>query len=1305
MQRAITILFILAAPLLLSAQEYIHYTTIDGLSGTDVTAICENENYLWIATNDGLNRFDGREFKVYRNNSTSTNCLTENNIETLMFDSRGLLWIGFKTGGVDIFNPRENKFTHISEITDDYPQRVISIYEDSQNNIWLGSWEDGLYQLEPTDDIKLVYKTSKHYPRNIISGMIEKPRGKLWIGTYFGYFLYDIKKREDIPIQRNDYAITQFLDTGEQNSLWFSTWTNGLHKLEWDGNTFSVTEREIISDVKDVYRIFSTSDNQFYLGTWGDGVKKINVEHDPSVTSLKTDAPVIMSFFQDRYNKVWMGTYGNGLYRLDNENRGITGLSPINKNGFSAVYTLRYFGDNYMLVGTQGDGLFLYDVDKQILSPREIKGTGNFFHNYILSLYCDDELLIVGNDETGMMYTSLQKDNHADFTLKKFSVDNNFGKVTSIFRDSKSRFWMGTKQFGLVSVKYDPSNDLFTDYTHYDSFGMDEITGFAEAFDGQIWVSSHSGIYLFNPATNKNQRYGESISEMVYSLTDNKKDQCLWLGTSCGLRKLDYSEVDKVENPFSPEMLPDGAIRNVILDEYDNLWFSISSRIFCYVNANHELKEINPGALNKQVFFSSAHCEMNNKQYIVFGGTENLLLIDPQTVLSQPNHTKILLTELLIDHQRVDVGQKVHGKVILHEDTEYINSLTLSYLCKWISLSFTEVGWDNYQNSYQYQIKGFSEEWQHLDISKPITFSRLPSGEYTLLIRSNGESLAKRSDPFWSLHISILPPWWQTNLFYLILSAAILLILFSLSLYTKNYYKKRQLQRLEEIEKKKKEELLKEKESFFAGLSHDLLTPFSLIIAPVKDLMRDRNMNEDQQEKLEIISKNATFLSDIFNTILDFKRAELMDSEVKEKNVELISFIRIIVNAFDYLAKSNGIELSYKPNITTLFVSIDTIKLERVLYNLISNALKFTKEGGRVEVILTYNKLTGIFYIMIIDTGIGINEQNRNRVFEKFYQEGKVANKQGLGLGLYTARKFIHLMGGEINVDSAPEKGTTITIDLPAKITETIEPVFEDKENTDTNNLFTILLVEDNDQLLDYLKNKLSTHFEVGLASNGVEALEFIKKNLPEIVISDVMMPEMDGFTLCSTIKNTPMYSDIFVILLSAKASTEDEIQGYKAGADFYIKKPFDADTLINQMVNVYATRQQHRKQIIADLLSPQNENSQLQPKDNFLQRAIRVIEEHLMDENFKLDEFASEMNLSKTVLYRKFKLIIGETPNIFIRNIRLKKAANMLKETELSVSEIAYLSGFNQAHYFIKCFKDLYKTTPKNFRMQNKSK
>jgi Signal transduction histidine kinase len=1299
MKCCVFILFAVIVPQLVFAWESIHYTTMNGLSGIDVTAICENENFLWIATNDGLNRFDGKTFKTYRSDNTTRNSLTGNNIETLMFDSNGLLWIGLKTGGADIFNPRKNKFTHISEIVEDYPQRVISIYEDSRKNIWLGSWEEGLYQLTPTESGELSYRVAKHYPRNIVSSIVEKPAGKLWIGTYYGYFLYDIERKKDIELDGNHYAVTQFLDTGEKNALWFSTWEDGLCKVEWD-EMFSVTVKKgVTKEPGDIYRIFPSSDNKLYLGTWGDGVKLADRQSHVSSQSLPINAPVILSFFRDRYDKLWIGTYGTGLYCLDDRHRGIDNLSPINRKK-AAAYVLREFDNHHLLLGTQGDGLYLYNLKNRKFYSQSMKNTGSFFHQYILSLYKDDELLIAGNDDTGIQYAPLNEGSVDNLHFRTYYVDKNFGKVTSVFRSSDSIFWIGTKQFGLYSMKYDSANKTFTERIHYDSFGMDEITGFAETADNRIWVSSHKGIYLFNPMTKKIQKIERDISEMVYSLADDHKNKCLWLGTSGGLRKLDYSGEIRVESPFFTEMLPEGAIRDVITDAENNLWFSVSNRIFCYIDDSKELKEINLGAINTQILYSSARCRIGNKPFIVFGGADNLLFIDSQKVLNQPNHTKILLTELQVDYQVVKVGQKVYGKVVLDEATEYARSITLSHLCKWISLSFTEIGWDNYHNSYQYRIEGFTEDWQYLDLSKPITFSQLPPGNYTLLIRPTAMAFDSRNETFWSLDIAVTPPWWKTNLFYFVLAITVLLLLAGLFFMIKNHYKRRQAYRLREMEKRKKEELLQEKESFFTGLSHDLLTSFSLILAPASDLLRDKDMNEEQKEKLDIISKNADFLSDIFGTILDFKRAELTDREVKEKTVELVAFIRIIVNAFDYLAKSGGISLSYHSEVSSLAVVIDTVKLERILYNLISNALKFTGEGGTVDIILSYTESSKYFSIQVKDTGIGIEYQNQSKIFEKFYREDESNNSRGLGLGLYTTRKFLQVMGGDITIDSVPRKGTAITVTFPARQVE----IIPDKEEQGTdNNIFTVLLVEDNIQMQEYLRKKLSAHFNVAVASNGVEALEFIKNNLPELVISDVMMPEMDGLALCSTVKNTSMYSDIFVILLSAKSSSEDEVLGYKAGADFYLKKPFDPDILINQMKNVYATRQQRRKQIISDLLSPQEENTELHPKNDFLNKAIKIIEEHIMDEDFKIDEFAAEMNLSKTILHRKFKLMIGETPNVFIRNIRLRKASNMLKTTNLSISEIAYMTGFSQAHYFIKCFKELYQDTPKNFRMRNK--
>ena len=549
MKRWIFVLSVWLISSLSVAQEAIHYTTMNGLSGIDVTAICENENFLWIATNDGLNRFDGKTFKIYRSDSTTKNSLTENNIETLMFDSNGLLWIGLKTGGVDIFNPRKNKFTHISEVVKDYPQRVISIYEDSRGNIWLGSWEEGLYQLIPTKSGELSYQVTKHYPRNIVSSIVEKPAGKLWIGTYYGYFLYDIEQKKDIKLDGNHYAVTQFLDTGEKNALWFSTWEDGLCKVEWDEMFSVVTKKAVSKDQGDIYRIFPFADNKLYLGTWGDGVKLTDMQSHVFPESLPINAPVILSFFRDRYNKLWIGTYGTGLYCLNDKQRGISNLSPINDKK-AAAYVLKEFDNQNLLLGTQGDGLYLYDLKKRYFHPLSMKNTGSFFHQYILSLYKDGEVLVVGNDDTGIQYAPLNGNNADNFHLRTYYVDKNFGKVTSIFRSSDSIFWIGTKQFGLYSMKFDPINETFTERVHYDSFGMDEITGFAETADNKIWVSSHSGIYLFNPMTRKAQKIEKNISEMVYSLADDRKNNCLWLGTSGGLRRLDYSGEIKVEPPF-----------------------------------------------------------------------------------------------------------------------------------------------------------------------------------------------------------------------------------------------------------------------------------------------------------------------------------------------------------------------------------------------------------------------------------------------------------------------------------------------------------------------------------------------------------------------------------------------------------------------------------------------------------------------------------------------------------------------------------------------------------------------------------
>lgn len=1283
----------------LQANEITHFTASQGLSGTDITAICENENYIWVATNDGLCRFDGKVFKVFKKENGSANSISENNIETLLFDSNGLLWIGFKTGGVDVYDPKKGTFTHISKLVSHYPQRVISLFEDSNKTMWLGSWEEGLFELTPIHRGKFNYEVHVHLEGFIVSSIIEKPKKQIWAGTYDGLYRYNQNKWLSINKQ---LVVSQLIDNKDKSSFLCSTWNEGVFKVNCCSKSpHNISLEPICAKDDQVYRIFPFADyNSMIVGTWGNGLKLYNYK-DKTMSEFDKHfkAPVILSLLKDSYNNFWVGTYGNGLFQITTANRGISSFSPINSKGYASAYTIKALGENKIILGTEGEGLYscdlLHTALKKQINSNEKGGQSNF----ILSIYKDNNLVIIGHDDIGVYLLSSLNKQTSKLSYSVFKSDKRFAKVTSIFKGNDNRIWFGTKQNGLISAYYNEDTKKLEKFTFYNSLVKGQITGFAQHDDQRLWISSHSGLYLFNTTTNsldKNQKL--RMSEMIYSMARDVKNECIWLGTSVGLRKINYHYGNKQETPF-PTLLPQGAINNLLIDSYNNLWFSVGSRVFCLIDKTNKLKEINLGEFGNQLFLSSTTAYIKGKNCVILGGEKSLVIIDPAISLNQPDDAKIIFTELQIDHSRVNVGNKVYGRVVLKQQTEYVKKIEFSYRCKWVSLSLTQVGWNNYKNHYQYRIDGFSQSWQFLDLEKPIIFSQLQPGNYKLIIRKFEASANEK--PIWELSINVIPPWWQTTWFYGLLTL-FLLIIITITIYLIiNHYEKKQSTRMIEIEKKKKEEILLEKESFFAGLSHDLLTPFSLIIAPAGDLLKAVELNPENMEKVQIINKNASYLSDIFKTILDFKRVESIDIRVDEKKIELISFIKLIVDSFGYMARSKKIDFQFVTNTEILTVLIDVVKFERILFNLLSNAFKFTKENGCILFSLEYKN--DFLYIQLKDSGIGIESDKLNLVFEKFYQNTQVNKPQGFGLGLYIVRKFITLLNGKIEIQSQENVGTLVLIELPVQVAEPDTPQYSTCLNTSQiqDEDVSILLVEDNEDMKDYLKKLLSKHFAVATASNGEEAFDFIQNNLPEIVISDIMMPKMDGLTLCKKIKETPLYSDVFVVLLSAKSSPEDELKGFKVGADFYVAKPFDGERFTKQIINIYATRIHRRKQILKSMFNQKNDSDHHTAKDDFLSKAIIIIEKHIMDENFKIDKFAAEMNVSKTVLHRKFNMLIGETPNVFIRHVKLHKAADLLINSNLNVAEIAYLTGFNQSHYFIKCFKEVYNDTPGNFRQQ----
>lgn len=1299
MRKYLLVLFCFSFTCITNAQKLLHYDLADGLSSSEITSICENDHYMWIATEDGLNRFDGHRFKVYKSGKNTVNSLKNNNIETLFLDSKGLLWIGFKTGGVDIYNSRTDQFIHLNErASEPIPNRIISIFEDSEHNIWLGSWEEGVCKLIPDNEERTRFKVERSHWNTIVSSFVEKPKGYIWISTYTGLILYNSQKKEWTGISPENQTITEIHDTGEKNTLYYSSWDNALYELTWTNHPEKAQTTRLHNSNVPIYRI-EGEENKLLIGTWGEGLKVYDKKEKqiyplPGTEYLGTT--FINAIYKDSLDNTWIGSYGKGLYKYSPSDRGINQLLSIQK-AHSPITSIALLHDK-ILLGTLGDGMYHYDIRTSV--EKECYKSHDKFKDHILSIGQDDNITLVGHDGIGLLYSFQDKQNQK-ILWKEFLASNELEKITT-FHISNAKVWIGTKQNGLMSVGLDRENKQIKDYVHYDSFSRDRINAIIPYQDNLLFIASHNGLSIFNASDQVTLKDKVIDNEIVYSIIEDKSNKCWWIGTSNNLLKMElFGDSLQVSTAFPTYPLPQGAIKSLLLDDNDNLWFFIGEKIFCYISSEQRICEPNISYWGNSSILSAEKFVYGSKEYILFGNTEQLMTIDVEKALQQFDKTRLILTDLEINHKKIHVGDTIDNRVILKENTEYIPSITLSHASKWISLSFTEIGEANYCNRYLYRMKGFTDTWQYLDISVPLTFSQLNPGTYTLELMKYSEESGDK--PCWSMTIIVTPPWWQTPLFYFFLFLIILLGIAVLIYMVIRHYRKKSMQKIQEMENRQKEELLKEKESFFESLGHDLITPLSLILAPANDMLRETKEDDIQHERLSIITKNATFLSDLFTTILDFKRVEFSEVKINNRMVEIVSFCRIIVNAFNYLSHSKNIQLSYQANVSSAFTSIDSVKFERVLYNLLSNAIKYTPEHGSISVVLEYTE--NMLSIFVKDTGPGINQLYQANVFNKFYREPQYNQENtpnGLGIGLYVVKKFVSVMNGEVTLDSQPGQGTTFCIKLPLeKQAEHTEQIITELKTPATNveNSATILLVEDNEQILKYLSDKLADHFSVVTATNGEEALKCVDEYLPEIVISDIMMPGMDGLTLCRRIKENSLFADIFVILLTAKTSSEDELRGYKEGVDIYIKKPFDTEALINQLMNILNTRQKRKELLLKSLIAKDSDDIEFNSKEVFLQQAMKVIEENLEKADFNIEEFSVAMNISKTVLHKKFKMLIGQTPNQFIRAIRLRKASELLIKSDLSVAEIAYLTGFNQAHYFIKCFKEVYNETPKNFR------
>lgn len=1290
------------------AQQYTRFGIADGLSGDEVTAICKDTNYYWIGTTDGLCRFDGTKFKVFRKTGNQQNTMSSNNIETLMFDSKGRLWLGYKTKGVDVFYPSEARFVSLSSLVKEgLPHRVTAIYEDSRQHIWLGTWEEGVFELIPEGNL---FEIRQYLQGSIVSSILEKPKGTLWFGTYYGGSIYRSENNSWCTFGEKT-TITGLVSEGKypNNSyIYYSTWDNGVKKVEIKDkqSSFEIQETDYSHTEPGTSKLAISQDKSLIYGSWGTGLSKIITKGDKMSTVNilpQYKHSYIDGLYIDSANNYWLGTYGNGLIKY-NPSKPIVKQIELNHPIQSPISVIYNLSDTEILIGTREQGSFIHNFKTGQTYPYSLSKRMKT-NAYLLTALLADQLLLLGDDNFGMVYST---EGSISRSAEKILFNNDqFGKVSAIYRDG-NQFWFGTKQSGLFSSKYNPTLESFEPLQQSDLIGRDEITGIIPNSSNKLWIASHNGLFLFNTDKKEVENYGEGINEAVYCIEKSTRENKLWVGTSSGIFYVDTNS-GEVKSILSPNILPPGAVKTLKLDGSDNLWFTIGKLVFCYKTGEDKFMEINTAQSINSPIISSEIISCNQSEYLLLGSTEGITSVDIHAIYNTTDDKRFVLSDFGVDLKIVEVGDTVYRTVPLFHTAEYLSQLTLPYKCKWLSFYFSEIGENIFHNRYQYRIKGFSQEWTSFEMDKPLVISQLPGGNYQLEVRKY-TGITSGKSPVWTMNISVIPPFWQTVWFIVFVIILSLVLIVSGGLFFFRAYKKRISLRLSAIKREKEIQLLKEKENFFVSLSHDILTPFMLILSPVKDLLNDPDMSKENIERAKVIYKNADFLSDMFSTILDFKQVESRNKELNVSVFDLIPLLKALVNSFDYLAKSKNIALNLNTKCRSLNIKTDSVKLERILYNLINNALKYTPIGGNVD--LNLKRTEQEFTIEVIDTGQGIKVENKERIFEKFYQEHRSenANKNDFGIGLYIVKNFISLINGQLVVNSEKDKGTSIVIHLPSDIIcesfiekPLLESTLNKIKETEGVQKPIVLIVEDNNDLRNYLNEKLSENFHIVTAADGYEALALSGEILPEVIISDLMMPGMDGLSLCKRIKENALLSDIFFILFTAKNSPDDQATSYKQGVDVFIRKPIDVDMLQNQIVNIVNTRRKQEKQLMQKLMLPSEELNGATPKDAFNREIIKVVNDNLTDSDFSPEILAEKMNLSKTVLHRKFKEIMDDTPGQFIKTLRLKKAELLLRTQDFTVSEIAYLCGFNHPHYFIKCFKEMYLDTPKNYAMKFK--
>lgn len=1357
------ILLLQSLPVLAQSEHYnfSKLNTYTGLSHNQVNAILKDpDGFLWFGTTYGLNRYDGYFCRIFRKDHNDSSSLKDNNIVSLYELPDRKMWVSTMEGPC-IYSPDTEKFNASYENylhSIGLPSGTISnIIKGNNNRYWFLYEDKGLYLYSADDKIVKPFKHKAAQPSEKITSINETTDGKLWLVYQSGFLQeYDIKTDKIIfsttALQKQNKGnnpYTLFIDN--DRDIWLWSYNFGVFLFHPEDNTITQFNKNSFPtrlNSELVSQVVQDSNGLIWIGTDHGGVTLIdkknrlntsyllNNPNDPKSISQNS----ITTIYRDDQGIIWLGTYKQGVNYY---NSNIVQFSyyhhqELNAKSLQFDDVNRFVEDKMgnIWIGTNGGGLIYFDRKNNTFKQYlyDPKNENSLSNNVIVSLWIDHEdILWIGtylgglNRFDGKKFTRYR---HNDNDSTSLTDDN----VWEIFEDGDRNLWIGTLGAGLD--RFDRKTNQFIHCKSGQGVLLSNyISAIIQDRKGNLWIGTGSGIAVVekNKTTavfyqDTNEKNSLSNNDILCLLEDSKGR--IWVGTREGLNLFDEQKKEFQTFTIS-NGLPDNMILNILEDNHQTLWISTPNGL-CNViprqdNEHTVFSVVNYDATNNlqnREFNDNAALKTRTGE-LIFGGPSGFNIINPASIGKPIYHPKIVFTGFQILNKNIEPGEPVNNRVLLNHSLSQTQSIDLKYKENVFSIDFASLDFShNAYDRYAYMLEGFNEDWLYADGNqRRATYTNLNPGHYVFNVK-----VLNRAG-LWSdvkaLQINIEPPFWRTPIayiIYLLIATGLFLLIRRITL-DRIHMRFEVRQQRREAERVRALEQLKTK--FFTNVSHEFRTPLSLIIAPLDKIIK-HTTDEEQVKQLSMVKRNAKRLLTLINQLLDFRKMEEQGVKLHPAIGDIIRFCKETSYSFTDISEKKKIQFSFSSDIDSLEVYFDKDKIEKILFNLLSNAFKYTHDGGMVSVGLTYKQPAdkesdGTLAIEVKDSGIGIPADQQEKIFERFFQTDVPDSmvNQGTGIGLAITKEFVKLHNGIITVKSEPGQGTCFTVLLPAKkiyvssgrtlthpsFSEEAEQIITE-ESKKGDKKKTIIIVEDNEELRFYLKDSLKGQYHIEEATNGKEGWEKIKLLNPDLVVSDIMMPLMDGVELARKIKTETLTAHIPVILLTAMGSEEKQLEGLNAGVNDYITKPFTFEILASRINNLLAQQKLLQKRFQKQIEVNPGEVTITPIDEKFLKQALEIIEKQIDNPEFSVDEFSKGMYMSRVTLYRKIHSLTGKSPLDFIRSIRLKRAVQLLDKSGMSISEIAYQVGFNDPRIFRKFFKEEFSITPSEYlaNLKNKS-